>query len=243
MTKVEEKTTKSSKLTEVEIEEYRALRAEILTYISAKQNLIYLSVLVVLALLGLQITTRLYLFSLCTVVAIIVFYIQDFSYKIGIAECGAYIRAKFEDKSNELNWETTLSKLNMKYDKQKGSKKITCIKKYKNHFKSIFDLRLINHFSIFALISLIVGWFPLLEGVMETTLCLEEFAKTEMVNIVTMLVASVISLVFIICIICTSKQDFNRIRKEFYIKMKKSMRKKEKGEYPPTSAKTSNYHK
>ena len=107
-----EKIKKYSKLSQIEIEEYRALRAEILTYVSAKQNLIYLSVLVVLALLGLQITIKLCLFSLCTTATIIVFYIQDFSYKIGIAECGAYIRARFEDRSIELNWETTLSKIN-----------------------------------------------------------------------------------------------------------------------------------
>lgn len=135
MTDVVEKTKKQYKLLEVEIEEYKALRAEILTYISAKQNLIYLSVLVVLALLGLQITTKLCLFSLCTIVTIIVFYLQDFSYKIGIAECGAYIRARFEDRLNELNWETTLSKLNMKYDKQKKNKNITWSKNIKNVLK------------------------------------------------------------------------------------------------------------
>lgn len=129
------KTLKYSELTMIEMEEYKSLRTEIITYINAKQNLIYLSVLVILALLGLQITTKQFLFSLCTIVTICIFYIQDLNYKIGIAECGAYIRAKFEDKSNELNWETTLSKLNMKYDRQNSSKNITWSKKYKKYFR------------------------------------------------------------------------------------------------------------
>lgn len=103
MNKVAEIVKKSSELTTIELEEYRVLRAEIITYIKAKQNLIYLSVLVILALLGLQITTKQYLFLLYSIVTIFVFYIQDLNYKIGIAECGAYIRSKFEDRSNELN--------------------------------------------------------------------------------------------------------------------------------------------
>lgn len=226
MNKVAEIVKKSSESTAIEMEEYRALRTEIITYINAKQNLIYLSVLVILALLGLQITTKQYLFSLCSIVTIVVFYIQDLNYKIGIAECGAYIRAKFEDGSNGLNWETTLSKINMRYDQQKNTPKITVSKKYKKHFKSIFDSRIVNHFSVFTLISLIVGWSPFLEELKKSKVNPKDFIKNEMVNVIIMGLATVIGLSFIIYIICIRNRDFNRIRKEFYIKIKKIIHKK-----------------
>lgn len=228
MTNLAEKTKKSTKIAAVEMEEYKALRAEIITYISAKQNLIYLSVLVILALLGLQITTKLCLFSLCTLITIIVFYIQDFNYKIGIAECGAYIRAKFENKYEDLSWETTLSKLNMRYDKQKGKRKITWTKKYKRHFRSIFDSGVINHFTVFSLISLIVGWYPILEKFQQSKDCLERFWENETLGVLIMSLSSVISLAFFATLIVIQRRDFNRIRKEFYINIKKIIRKSKK---------------
>ncbi len=68
-------------LTHTEIAEYNALRNEIITYINLKQNLVYLSLLVIVALIGLQITTKLLYFSLCSVITIYAFFILDLKYK------------------------------------------------------------------------------------------------------------------------------------------------------------------
>lgn len=223
MTGVNDETKATSELTLVEIEEYRALRNEIITYINAKQNLIYLSVLVVLALLGLQITTKQYLFSLCTIVTIFVFYKQDLNYKIGLAECGAYIRARFECRSNELKWETTLSRINKKYDNSNKTKTYT--KKYKSFFRSIFDSGIFNHFTAFSLISLVFGWFPLLENKV-SKLCGNDSVSVETVNIIIMGLATLITLIFIVYIINIRKRDFNCIRREFYSEIKDLLQNK-----------------
>lgn len=189
----------NSELTPAEIEEYRALRNEIITYINAKQNLIYLLVLVILALLGLQITTNQCLFSLCTIVTIFVFYKQDLNYKIGLAECGAYIKAKFEERSKELNWETILSQINDKYDNSDKTKTDTKIiqEKYTSFFRSIYDSGFFNHFTIFSIISLLVGWFPFIEGTIASKLCANDSVQVDIVNIIIMGLASLITLIFI----------------------------------------------
>lgn len=231
MTDVNDEMKTTSKLTPAEVEEYCALRNEIITYINAKQNLIYLSVLVVLALLGLQITTKQYLFSLCTIVTIFVFYKQDMNYKIGLAECGAYIRARFEDRSNELHWETILSRINDKYDHSNktktNTKKITKekTKKYTSFFRSIFDSGIINHFTAFSIISLVVGWFPLLEKITTSKLCANNSVEVDIANIIIMGLATLITLSFIIYIISIKKRDFNCIRGEFYSQIKKLLKK------------------
>lgn len=95
------------------------------------------------------------------------------------------------------------------------------------NIKSIFDSRIVNHFSAFALISLIVGWLPLLEKLKEESNVhvIKDFFKVELINIIIMGMATVITLSFIIHIISIRKRDFNRIRKEFYVKIKKQNKK------------------
>lgn len=79
---------------------------------------------------------------------------------------------------------------------------------------------------MFTLISLTVGWFPLLEELNKSEVNPKDFVKTEAVNIILMGLATVIALSFIIYIISIRNHDFNRIRKEFYIKIKKLIHKK-----------------
>lgn len=204
-------------LTNVELEEYRALRNEILAYINAKQNLVYLSLLVIIALIGLQITTERCIFSLCSVITIFTFFVLDSRYKTGIAECGAYIRAKFENNSEELNWETTLSYLNSKYSEQKINKKhkgVTKKEKYTYFFRSIFDSGFFNHFTAFTCISLILGWITLFLKFTnsKTTIHISD----EIINVLSMLLTTIITIIFVSYIKYKANRDFNKMRQEFY---------------------------
>lgn len=211
---------KTTNFTAAEIEEYRALRNEIITYINAKQNLVHLSLMVILALLSLQITTNLCFFSLCSTVAICVFFSQDSKYKNGIAECGAYIRAKFENESGEFHWETSLSSLNMKYDLQDKIESKIKQMKYKTYFRSIFDSGIINHFSSFAVISALAGWISFFYEPCDSTSCMF------VLNLIVMIVATLITVGFIFYNISLYKSDFNQVRESFYKEIKDDLFRK-----------------
>lgn len=217
MLKTVDKPLDSTTINTIELEEYKALRAEILTYISSKHNLIYLSVLVILALLGIQITTEMCVFTFCANCAIIVFYNQDLKYKIGIAECGAYIRARFEDSSNDFYWETALAEINKKYDDRK---KLLISKKFKKSFKSIYDINGYDNFTVFPLISLFTGWYSLMKKFLTAEGFNEGFWKIESINAVILGISAAIAVGFYFRMYFESKDDFNRKRADFYTKIK-----------------------
>lgn len=114
---------------------------------------------------------------------------------------------------------------------KKGKEKLLGQKKYKRHFRSIFDSGVINHFTVFSLISLIIGWYPILEKFQQSKDSLEEFWTNETSSVQIMSFASIITLAFLAYIIVIKGRDFNRIRKEFYINIKKIIRKSKKAKY------------